>query len=99
MALAQAAMLFWMQALATWSTLGAGAGGRDCKDEWGRSTPRLTTGEAIERAGAMVDRFNKIFLRTLRTLSDLRRHPPTVIVQNANQVIVSTQQVNMAHGQ
>jgi hypothetical protein len=40
----------------------------------------------------MVDRFNRIFLRTLRALRDLRKHAPTVVVQNAGQVNVGEQQ-------
>ena len=43
----------------------------------------------------MVDRFNKIFLRTLRQLRDLRRYSRPVIVQNAGQVNVGGQQVNV----
>jgi len=43
----------------------------------------------------MVDRFNRIFLRTLRALRDLRKHSPTLIVQNAGQVNVADKQVNV----
>jgi hypothetical protein len=43
----------------------------------------------------MVDRFNRIFLRTLRALRDLRRYTPAVIVQNAGQVNIGEQQVNV----
>jgi hypothetical protein len=52
--------------------------------------------EAIEQAAGMVDRFNRIFLRTLRALRDLRRLPPAVIVAKADQVNVGGQQVNVA---
>jgi hypothetical protein len=44
---------------------------------------------------AMVDRFNKMFLRTLRALQDLRKAPLAVVVQNAGQVNVGRQQVNV----
>jgi hypothetical protein len=47
----------------------------------------------------MIDRFNKIVLRTLRALRDLRRYAPAVIVQNAGQVNVGGQQVNVAAGE
>jgi hypothetical protein len=96
MALAQGGWLFWPGALGRWASLGVEEFGRESKDRWGRATPRLSTGEAIERAGAMADRFNKVFLRTLRALRDLRRYAPTVIVQNAGQVNVGGQQVNVA---
>ena len=51
--------------------------------------------EAIEQA-AMVDRFNRLFLRTLRQLRDLRRYAPAVTIQNAGQVNIGQQQVNVA---
>ena len=44
----------------------------------------------------MVDRFNRLFLRTLRALRDLRRYAPSVTVQHAAQVNIGGQQVNMA---
>jgi hypothetical protein len=96
MALAQSGWLFWLQTLSRWAGLEFEEFGRESKDRWGRATPRLTTGEAIERAGAMADRFNKVFLRTLRTLCNLRRCSPRVIVQTAAQVNVGRQQVNVA---
>jgi hypothetical protein len=96
MALAQSGWHCWLQALSRWACLGVEEFGRESKDRWGRATPRLTTGEAIERAGAMADRFNKVFLRTLRALRDLRRCRPTVVVQTAGQVNVGRQQVNVA---
>jgi hypothetical protein len=98
MALAQAQFMSWVTALAMWASKGAESFGPKCTDESGRPTPRISEAEAIERAGAMAERFNKIFLRTLRALSDLRRHPLMVVVQNANQVNVGGQQVNVAQG-
>lgn len=46
----------------------------------------------------MVDRFNKLFVRTLRALRDLRRYASSMIVQNAGQVNVGAQQLNVASG-
>ena len=43
----------------------------------------------------MADRFHRIFLRTLRALRDLRRYAGPVIVQQAGQVNVGGQQVNV----
>ncbi len=42
----------------------------------------------------MVDRFNRLFLRTLRALRDLRRYASSVTIQSAQQVNIGTQQVN-----
>jgi hypothetical protein len=55
----------------------------------------LADPEAAEKAGAMVERFHKMFVRTLRALHDLRKLPLAVFVQNAGQVNVGHQQVNM----
>src|SRR5262249_21302094 len=52
--------------------------------------------EAVELAGAMADRFHKMLVRTLRALCDLRKVPLAVVVQNAGQVNVGGQQVNVA---
>ncbi|HEV2122263.1 MAG TPA: hypothetical protein VGW38_05770 [Chloroflexota bacterium] len=58
--------------------------------------PRVDGAQAIAEAGAMVERFNRLFLRTLRALRDLRRYtPPSVVVQQAGQVNVGQQQVNV----
>lgn len=78
-----------------WSTLEPEAENRKVKEngEWQR--PRLDVSDAIEEAARMVDRFNRMVLRTLRALRDLRRYTPNVIVQNAGQVNVAEQQVNV----
>jgi hypothetical protein len=51
--------------------------------------PRMSVAETIDQSAAMVDRFHRLFLRTLRALREHRRHAPTVMVQNAAQVNVS----------
>jgi hypothetical protein len=45
----------------------------------------------------MADRFNRVFLRTLRALSGMRK-AQLVAVQNANQANVARRQVNVASG-
>jgi hypothetical protein len=60
--------------------------------------PRQSEAEATEQWAATVDRLNRIFLRTLRALRDLRRYAGPVIVQNAEQVNVGGQQVNVSAG-
>src|SRR5579883_2179423 len=56
---------------------------------------RQSDADAIEQAAAMLDRFNRIFLRTLRALCDMRRHSAPLIVQNGGQMNVAQQQVNL----
>jgi hypothetical protein len=53
--------------------------------------PRLSDAQAEDQAAAMVDRFNRVFLRTLQALCGLRKVPPAVVVQNAGQVNVGGQ--------
>lgn len=59
---------------------------------------RLDEAAAVEQAIGMADRFNKLFLRTLRALRDLRRYGP-VIVQNPAQVNIGAQQINTVQRQ
>lgn len=58
--------------------------------------PRLSDAQAAEHAAGMVDRFNRIMLRSLRSLRDLRRYAPPVIM-HAQQVNVDVggQQMNI----
>jgi hypothetical protein len=56
--------------------------------------PQLGQSMAIDQAAGMVDRFNRMFMRTLRQLRDLRRY--TVVIQSADQVNIGQQQVNVA---
>jgi hypothetical protein len=60
--------------------------------------PYVSEREALDQAVQMVDRFNRIFMRTLRQLRDLRRYAPLTI-NNPNQVNIATdggQQVNLS---
>jgi hypothetical protein len=88
-------MLEWQKSLAV-------RGGEQCRKEKqeakekGCWTPAVASEhEALEQAAAMVDRYNKIYLRSLRALRDMRRDAPKVVVQNASQVNVGAQQINM----
>jgi hypothetical protein len=45
---------------------------------------------------AIAERWNRTLVRTLRALRDLRRYAPTVMIQNAVQVNLRGQQVNIA---
>lgn len=93
---AQAAMYHWQEVLMARAALDVFETSREVKSQ-GKWTPlRVTDAQAMEQAAGMVDRFNRIFLRTLRALRDLRRCGPTVVVQNAAQVNVGEQQINVA---
>lgn len=64
------------------------------KEQW--MPPRLREAEALDRAMAMAERWNRMFLRTLRALRDLRRYAPTINIQNAGQVNIGNQQLNVS---
>ena len=44
----------------------------------------------------MVDRWNRLLLRTLRQLRDLRRYTPSVVVESVGQLNIAQQQMNLA---
>lgn len=85
---------FWLGMLHTRQMLESARTNRD-NGRW--EAPRLTDAAAMDQAAAMADRFNRLYLRTLRALRDYRRYAlPAVVVQNAGQVNVGQQQVNVA---
>jgi hypothetical protein len=85
----------WLEVLTARTTFQAVYEGKE-EARW--QPPRVTDSEAIEQAAAMVDRFHRIMMRTIRQLQNLRRNPPVVMVQNAGQVNVGQQQVNAVAG-
>jgi hypothetical protein len=93
MAQAQTAQLFWLDIF----TLRC-ASNSIKRDEGRWQAVTVEDAEAMEQAAAMVERFNAMFLRTLKALRELRRQVPGVVVQNAGQVNVGQQQVNVNAG-
>jgi hypothetical protein len=96
MAQAQTAVFFWLGMLTMRASVECQRENHQVEKEGHWDPPRVSDAEATEQAADMVDRFNKMYLRTLRALRDLRRYVPTVVVQNAGQVNVGGQQVNVA---
>jgi hypothetical protein len=95
MAQAQESCFHWMTTLTGRATLES-FDDREARELGQWTPPRVKDAEALEQAAGMVDRFNRIFLRTLRALRDLRRYSTPVIVQNAGQVNIEEKQVNVA---
>jgi hypothetical protein len=94
MAQAQTAHLYWLEMLTLRASCSSGR-----KREEGRWEPEtVSDAEAMEEAVVMVERFHGMFLRALKALRELRRQVP-VVVQNAGQVNVGQQQVNVNAGQ
>jgi hypothetical protein len=65
------------------------------RDAHGEATlPRVSQAQASDTAAQMSDRFNRIFLRCVRSLRDLRRYPVTVNAPGG-QVNIGEKQVNI----
>lgn len=95
MAQAQAGYLVWLEHLTIRTNLESVTNDRRHREEGKWGPPRQSDADALEQAATMMDRFNKLFLRTLRALCDLRRQGGRVVVKNGGQVNVAQQQVNL----
>jgi hypothetical protein len=86
--------LFWMKRFTTHSNLQAVSESHSIVQSGKWRPPTIGEAAALDQSMAMAERFNRIFLRTLRALRDLRRYAPSVTIQNAGQVNIGAQQVN-----
>lgn len=98
MAQAYTEYLTWLERLDVQATSESSVEDHQLKERGYYLTPRVTAAQAMEQSAAMVDRFHRIFVRSLRALRDLRRYNSSVIVQQAGQVNVGAQQVNVSQG-
>jgi hypothetical protein len=98
MAQAQAGYLSWMHTLTMRTELESCTNDRRLREEGRWGPPRQSDADALDQAVAMMERYNRVFLRTLRALCEMRRHGGPVIVQNGGQMNVAQQQVNVASG-
>ena len=64
------------------------------KDKHQFEPPRVSDVEAVDRAAGLVERFHRLYLRTLKALQD-QRQVARRFVRRARQVNI-TQQVNVA---
>jgi len=96
LAQAYSTQLTWMARLTVLSTTEAQRQDREVEQRGGWAPSTLDAAAAIDQAAAMVDRFNRLFMRTLRALRDLRRYSASVVVQNLGQLNLGQSQVNIA---
>jgi hypothetical protein len=68
-------------------------------DDGNWQAPRLTAAEYLERATQMADRFNRMFLRILRQMRDLRRYAAPVTINNPKQVNIANEGGNQTNVQ
>jgi hypothetical protein len=66
-----------------------------CYKSSGWKSPYQSEADAVDQAHRLADGYNRQFLRVLRQLRDLRRYAP-VVIQNAQQVNVGNQQLNVS---
>lgn len=78
--------LFWLERLSLHAVTDAELDGIHLKKHGTWQPPRVASEAALDQEAAMVDRFHRLFLRSLRALRDLRRHAPQLVVENAGQV-------------
>jgi len=91
MAQAYTMMLHWTNLYAYYCVYRTGK----VDTEQGRwEAPRVSESQAVADAAGMVDRWNRMFMRSLRQLRDLRRY--NVVIQNAGQVNIGEKQVNVS---
>lgn len=84
--------LRWLETLTAYTSMQE----RECVGPKDWQPPRVGSDKAVSDSAAMVDRFNRIMLRNVRALRDLRRYSPSVTIQQAGQVNIGEKQVNVA---
>jgi hypothetical protein len=83
----------WLESYTAYDEVATSRARRSGPD--GGPGPRLQSdADRLEHAAGMVERFHRLYLRTLRALQDMRRLPP-VVVRGAGQVNIGHQQVNV----
>jgi len=93
LAQAYANQLFWQERMMCYACL-------ESKTELMKTNswaehPRVSDAQAVDQAAQMVDRFNRVFMRSLRALRDLRRHAPSLVMRNVGQVNVAENQLHL----
>jgi len=93
MAQAYASQLFWQERMMCYACLESKT--EQIKTNGWAEHPRVSDAQAVDQAAQMVDRFNRVFMRSLRALRDLRRHAPSLVMHNVGQVNVAENQLNL----
>jgi hypothetical protein len=88
----------WLHKHATTESLDVMRVERDARQRDAWQPPRLDAAEAVDRAAVMADRFQRQFLRLMKTYRDQRRLLGNVVVAAGGQLNVAEQQVNVASG-
>lgn len=94
MAQAHSLYLHWIERAHTQASLEASSFDKQLNQN-GRWKPRqISAAEALDQSAQMAERWQKLFVRALRALRDLRRHaPPVVVAGQGAQVNVGQNQI------
>jgi len=95
MAQAHSLYLYWIERAHMQASLEASSFDRQIS-QTGRWKPRqISAADSLDQSAQMADRWQKLFVRALRALRDLRRHaPPVVLAGPGSQVNVGRHQIN-----
>lgn len=95
MAHAHSLYLYWIERAQVQACLEASSMDKQLHER-GRWKPRqISAAESLDQSAQMAERWQRLFVRALRALRDLRRHaPPVVLAGPGSQVNVGHQQVN-----
>jgi len=92
----QTCYFMWLEEFVIVSTTEIQKQERDLEEYWKRRPTDLYLAKEEEKAAAMMDRFNRMFMRTLRQLCDLRRYAGQITISSASQVNIGEKQINVA---
>jgi hypothetical protein len=70
----------------------------DARTRAGWELPTQRQADALQDAAGLCDRFNRIMIRTLRAMRDLRRYTGPLTINNPQQVNIGAQQINTTRG-
>jgi oxalate decarboxylase/phosphoglucose isomerase-like protein (cupin superfamily) len=73
-----------------------GVQNHDLEEHWKRRPSNQYLLQEEEKAVAMIERFNRMFTRTLRALRDLRRYGGQIRIESARQVNIGDKQINVS---
>jgi hypothetical protein len=95
MAQAHSLYLYWVERAHIQACLEGSKQKRELSQTGRWQVRTLSTAETLDQTAQMAERWQKLFVRALRALRDLRRHaPPVVLAGPGSQVNVGHQQVN-----
>ena len=95
MAQAHTGWLTWLNSFDTWANMEIRRRDHQIQKERSAEPPRMYEAEVMEHSLKLADRFQRMFMRSLRALRDLRRYNVNVLVNGSANVNLGSQCVTM----